>query len=101
DRGDGVDDDHPPGAIELGGRGSEAPHDAHIEQDVKNASVKPARAQEGPPSAELEDRDLTARPEEKERLGAGAHEAEEPAFLDALGVDGGGGGVERDRAYEA
>ena len=63
-----VDDHHPPGPVQLGGRGRELPQRHHVEEDVQQAAVQPAGAEDRPPAAELEDRHGAARAEQEARF---------------------------------
>ena len=57
-------------------RRPEIAHPHHVEQDVEEVSVKPARAQHRPPAAEAEHRNRAARAEEQERLLTGRENRE-------------------------
>ena len=52
DAGNGVDDDHPAGAIEIGDRRAQLADPQHVEEDVQDAAVQPARGEQRPPAAD-------------------------------------------------
>src|SRR5579871_396013 len=60
---DRVDDDHPPGAVKLGDRGSELPNPEQIEPDVQQAAVEPRRAERRPPAMQQKNRPVPGRAE--------------------------------------
>ena len=79
--GDGVDDHHAPGTVEIRHGRRQLPHPQHVEEDVQQAAVEPAGREDRPPAPGDEYGQRAALAEPDQRLQVRRQDVERPAAV--------------------